>query len=83
MGGGGCTDKDKGLGKEMARVCDGHRRIIGRARKRAMDRERKKERQQQTVLLARSGARLMWDFWGQYGYHGARKFRYPIYRPML
>lgn len=40
MIGGGCTDKDKGLGKEMARVYNGHRGIIGRARERGMDRER-------------------------------------------
>lgn len=30
MIGGGCTDKDKGPGKEMARGCNGHRRITGR-----------------------------------------------------
>lgn len=41
MIGGGCTDKDKGLGKEMARVRNGHRWIIGRANERGMDRESK------------------------------------------
>lgn len=30
MIGGGCTDKDKGLGKDMGRVCNGHGGIIGR-----------------------------------------------------
>lgn len=34
MIGGGCTDKDKGPGKEMARVCNGRRGIIGRAKER-------------------------------------------------
>ena len=35
---GGCgTDKDKGPGKEMARVYNGHRGIIGRARGRESD----------------------------------------------
>jgi len=32
--GGGCTDKDKGPGEEMARAFNGHRGIIGRARER-------------------------------------------------
>lgn len=41
---GGCrTDKDKGPGKEMARVYNGHRGIIGRARER--ERERKSDGQ--------------------------------------
>lgn len=42
MIGGGCTDKDKGLGKEMARVYNGHRGIIGRAREGGTDGDRVK-----------------------------------------
>lgn len=34
MIGGGSTDKDKGPGKEMARVYNGRRGIIGRAKER-------------------------------------------------
>lgn len=54
MIGGGCTDKDKGLGKEMARAYDGHRGIIGRARERERDGQTERQRNvhQPTVIFS-------------------------------
>lgn len=53
---GGCrTDKDKGPGKEMARVYNGHRGIIGsaRERERVTDRERAKRQRQDWAAAGR------------------------------
>lgn len=44
MIGGGSTDKDKGPGKEMARVYNGRRGIIGRAKEREGWSDRESER---------------------------------------
>lgn len=59
MIGGGSTDKDKGPGKEMARVYNGRRGIIGRAKERegwsdweSEGRKMERNRQQQSGALS-------------------------------